>query len=76
MRWRWPASLFALNRYGAFMDYYEKAILVLAAAPTFAVAGLALEAGALADGAAGGAVAVGHSTVRRLTGNGQHRNFS
>jgi cytochrome c-type biogenesis protein CcsB len=29
------ASLFALNRYGAYMDVYEKAILVLAA-PTFA----------------------------------------
>ncbi len=29
------ASLFALNRFGAYMDYYEKAILVLAA-PTFA----------------------------------------
>ena len=28
------ASLFALNRFGAYMDYYEKAILVLAA-PTF-----------------------------------------
>ncbi len=27
-------SLFALGRYGAFMDYYEKAVLVLAA-PTF-----------------------------------------
>ena len=32
------ASLFALNRYGAFMDVYEKAILVLAA-PTFAALG-------------------------------------
>ena len=31
-------SLFALNRYGHTMDYYEKAILVLAA-PTFAVLG-------------------------------------
>ena len=29
------ASLFALNRYGSHMDYYEKAVLVLAA-PTFA----------------------------------------
>jgi cytochrome c-type biogenesis protein CcsB len=29
------ASLFALNRYGAFMDIYEKSILLLAA-PTFA----------------------------------------
>ncbi|MFC5472996.1 c-type cytochrome biogenesis protein CcsB [Paraherbaspirillum soli] len=29
------ASLFALTRYGAHMDYYEKAVLVLAA-PTFA----------------------------------------
>jgi cytochrome c-type biogenesis protein CcsB len=29
------ASLFALNRYGNHMDYYEKAVLVLAA-PTFA----------------------------------------
>ncbi len=29
------ASLFALNRFGIYMDYYEKAILVLAA-PTFA----------------------------------------
>jgi cytochrome c-type biogenesis protein CcsB len=29
------ASLFALNRFGAYMDYYEKAILVLAS-PTFA----------------------------------------
>ena len=29
------ASLFALNRFGAYMDYYEKTILVLAA-PTFA----------------------------------------
>ena len=29
------ASLFALNRYGMYMDYYEKAVLVLAA-PTFA----------------------------------------
>lgn len=29
------ASLFALNRFGGYMDYYEKAILVLAA-PTFA----------------------------------------
>lgn len=28
------ASLFALNRFGAYMDYYEKVILVLAA-PTF-----------------------------------------
>src|SRR2546426_195105 len=28
------ASLFALNRYGAYMDYYEQAILLLAA-PTF-----------------------------------------
>jgi len=28
-------ALFALNRYGAYMDYYEKAILVLAV-PTFA----------------------------------------
>ena len=27
-------SLFALSRYGAFMDVYEKAILVLAAPPT------------------------------------------
>jgi cytochrome c-type biogenesis protein CcsB len=32
------ASLFALNRYGAYMDVYEKAILVLAA-PTFAALG-------------------------------------
>jgi cytochrome c-type biogenesis protein CcsB len=32
------ASLFALNRYGAFMDVYEKAIL-LAAAPVFAALG-------------------------------------
>ena len=32
------ASLFALNRYGAYMDIYEKAILVLAA-PTFAALG-------------------------------------
>src|SRR5665647_2149401 len=31
-------ALFALNRYGAYMDYYEKAILVLAA-PTFAALG-------------------------------------
>ncbi|HEX7650593.1 MAG TPA: c-type cytochrome biogenesis protein CcsB [Noviherbaspirillum sp.] len=31
-------SLFALNRYGAYMDYYEKAILVLAA-PVFATLG-------------------------------------
>jgi cytochrome c-type biogenesis protein CcsB len=31
-------ALFALNRYGAFMDVYEKAILVLAA-PTFAALG-------------------------------------
>ena len=31
-------SLFALNRYGAHMDYYEKAVLVLAA-PTFALVG-------------------------------------
>jgi cytochrome c-type biogenesis protein CcsB len=31
-------SLFALNRFGAYMDYYEKAILVLAA-PVFAVLG-------------------------------------
>src|SRR5450830_1698755 len=29
------ASLFALNRYGAHMDYYEKGVLLLAA-PTFA----------------------------------------
>ena len=29
------ASLFALNRFGVYMDYYEKSILVLAA-PTFA----------------------------------------
>jgi len=29
------ASLFALNRYGSHMDYYEKAVLLLAA-PTFA----------------------------------------
>ncbi|HJW57447.1 MAG TPA: c-type cytochrome biogenesis protein CcsB [Burkholderiaceae bacterium] len=29
------ASLFALNRFGGYMDYYEKAILVLSA-PTFA----------------------------------------
>ncbi len=29
------ASLFALNKFGAYMDYYEKSILVLAA-PTFA----------------------------------------
>src|SRR5437667_11643546 len=27
------ASLFALNRYGAYMDYYEQAILLLAALP-------------------------------------------
>ncbi len=32
------ASLFALNRFGAYMDGYEKAILVLAA-PTFAALG-------------------------------------
>jgi cytochrome c-type biogenesis protein CcsB len=32
------AALFALNRYGAYMDVYEKAILVLAA-PTFAALG-------------------------------------
>ncbi len=32
------AALYALNRYGAFMDGYEKAILVLAA-PTFAALG-------------------------------------
>ena len=32
------AALFALNRYGAFMDVYEKAIL-LAAVPTFATLG-------------------------------------
>jgi cytochrome c-type biogenesis protein CcsB len=32
------ASLFALNRYGSYMDVYEKAILVLAA-PTFAALG-------------------------------------
>jgi len=32
------ASLFALNRYGAYMDVYEKAIL-LAAAPTFSALG-------------------------------------
>jgi cytochrome c-type biogenesis protein CcsB len=32
------ASLFALNRYGAYMDVYEKAIL-LAAAPAFAALG-------------------------------------
>ncbi|MBC7453653.1 MAG: c-type cytochrome biogenesis protein CcsB [Massilia sp.] len=32
------SALFALNRYGAFMDVYEKAILVLAA-PTFAALG-------------------------------------
>jgi cytochrome c-type biogenesis protein CcsB len=32
------AALFALNRYGAFMDVYEKAIL-LAAAPVFAALG-------------------------------------
>ncbi|MBJ7310268.1 c-type cytochrome biogenesis protein CcsB [Rugamonas sp. CCM 8940] len=32
------ASLFALNRYGAYMDVYEKGIL-LAAAPTFAALG-------------------------------------
>ena len=31
-------SLFALNRYGAYMDYYEKSILVLAA-PVFATLG-------------------------------------
>ena len=31
-------SLFALNRFGAYMDYYEKAILVLAA-PVFSVLG-------------------------------------
>ncbi|NEX61475.1 c-type cytochrome biogenesis protein CcsB [Noviherbaspirillum galbum] len=31
-------ALFALNRFGAYMDYYEKAILVLSA-PTFAVLG-------------------------------------
>ena len=31
-------SLFALNRFGAYMDYYEKAILVLSA-PVFAVLG-------------------------------------
>ncbi len=31
-------AVFALNRYGAFMDYYEKAILLLAA-PTFAALG-------------------------------------
>jgi cytochrome c-type biogenesis protein CcsB len=31
-------ALFALNRYGSYMDYYEKAILVLAA-PTFAALG-------------------------------------
>ncbi|MGS0741891.1 c-type cytochrome biogenesis protein CcsB [Glaciimonas sp. GG7] len=31
-------SLFALNRYGAHMDYYEKVVLVLAA-PTFALVG-------------------------------------
>ncbi|MDP5008658.1 MAG: c-type cytochrome biogenesis protein CcsB [Glaciimonas sp.] len=29
------ASLFAFNRYGAYMDYYEKAVLLLSA-PTFA----------------------------------------
>ena len=29
------AALFALNKFGAYMDYYEKSILVLAA-PTFA----------------------------------------
>jgi hypothetical protein len=29
------ASLFALNRFGAYMDVYEKGILLLAA-PTFA----------------------------------------
>ena len=28
------ATLFALNRFGSYMDYYEKAILVLTA-PTF-----------------------------------------
>ncbi len=32
------ASLFALQRYGAHMDYYEKAVLLLAA-PTFAILG-------------------------------------
>ena len=32
------AALFALNRYGAYMDVYEKAILVLAA-PTFTALG-------------------------------------
>lgn len=32
------AALFALNQYGAYMDVYEKAILVLAA-PTFALVG-------------------------------------
>ncbi|WP_416186471.1 c-type cytochrome biogenesis protein CcsB [Herbaspirillum sp. RTI4] len=32
------AALFALNRFGGFMDYYEKAVLVLAA-PTFACLG-------------------------------------
>jgi cytochrome c-type biogenesis protein CcsB len=32
------AALFALTRYGAFMDYYEKAILLLAV-PTFAALG-------------------------------------
>ena len=32
------ASLFALNRYGAYMDIYEKSILLLAA-PTFAAMG-------------------------------------
>ena len=32
------AALFALNRYGSYMDVYEKAILVLAA-PTFAALG-------------------------------------
>ena len=31
-------ALFALNRFGAYMDYYEKAIL-LAAVPTFAALG-------------------------------------
>ena len=58
------AALFALSRYGAYMDVYEK-VDPAAGRADLRRAGLALEAGALADAAGGAAVAVGGFAVRR-----------
>ncbi len=55
---------YAFSRYGAYMDGYERGILV-AAVPAFCMAWLDLEAGARTDDRHRRVVAVRYLTVRR-----------